>query len=108
LQLAQIAVNCNAAEKALLADLTEAHPDASYIELLRLFKVRSRRWALVARMLHRVCCALPAHLRTSAAPDPLFGSTLFVFLLFVCLFATGPCKTHRRWCGLRRTRVVAR
>ena len=40
LQLAQIAVNCNAAEKALLADVTEAHPDASYIELLRLFKVR--------------------------------------------------------------------
>ena len=40
LQLAQIAVNCNAAEKALLADLTEAHPDASYIDLLRLFKAR--------------------------------------------------------------------
>ena len=40
LQLEQIAVNCNAAEKALLADVTEAHPDASYIELLRLFKVR--------------------------------------------------------------------
>ena len=40
LQLSQIAVNCNAAEKALLADVTEAHPDASYIELLRLFKVR--------------------------------------------------------------------
>jgi hypothetical protein len=27
-------------EKALLADVTEAHPDASYVELLRLFKVR--------------------------------------------------------------------
>jgi hypothetical protein len=40
LQLEQFAVNCNAAEKALLADVTEAHPDASYIELLRLFKVR--------------------------------------------------------------------
>ena len=40
LQLEQIAVNCNAAEKALLADVTEAHPDASYVELLRLFKVR--------------------------------------------------------------------
>ena len=39
-QLAQIAVNCNAAEKALLVDLTEAHPDVSYIELLCLFKVR--------------------------------------------------------------------
>jgi hypothetical protein len=28
--------------------------------------------------------------------------------LFACLFATGLCKTHRRWRGLRRTRVVAR
>jgi hypothetical protein len=33
-----------------------------------------RRWALAARMLHRVCCALPA---------------------FVWLVATGLCKTHR-------------
>ena len=40
LQLEKIAVNCNAAEKALLVDLTEAHPDVSYIELLCLFKVR--------------------------------------------------------------------
>ena len=42
LQLEQFAVNCNAAEKALLADVMEAHPDASYmpVELLRLFKVR--------------------------------------------------------------------
>ena len=40
LQLAQIVVSCNAAEKALLADVTEKNPDASYIELLRLFKVR--------------------------------------------------------------------
>jgi hypothetical protein len=118
-QLAQIAATGNAAEKALLADVTEAHPDAPYIELLRLFKVRSRRWALVARMLHRACFALPASIClqvTTAAPDPLFGSTLFVCLfvcllfvcLFVCLFATGLCKTHNRWRGLRRTRVVAR
>ncbi len=27
-------------EKALLATVTAAHPDASYVELLRLFKVR--------------------------------------------------------------------
>ena len=40
LQLAQIAANGNAAEKALLVDATEAHPDASYIELLHLFKAR--------------------------------------------------------------------
>ena len=38
LQLEQIAAT--GTEKALLADVTEAHPDASYIELLRLFKVR--------------------------------------------------------------------
>jgi hypothetical protein len=50
LQLQQI--TAAGTEKALLASVTEAHPDASYIELLRLFKVRSRRWALVARMLH--------------------------------------------------------
>ncbi len=40
LQLAQIAATGNAAEKALLADVTAKNPDASYIELLRLFKVR--------------------------------------------------------------------
>ena len=40
MQLEQIAAAGNAAEKALLADVTEVHPDASYIELLRLFKVR--------------------------------------------------------------------
>ena len=38
LQLAQI--EAAGTEKALLVDLTKAHPDASYIELLRLFKVR--------------------------------------------------------------------
>ena len=58
MQLAQIVVDCNAAEKALLADVTEAHPDASYVELLRLFKARRRRLALVASMLHRACCCL--------------------------------------------------
>ena len=56
LQLEKVAVNCNAAEKALLADLTEAHPDASYIDLLRLFKARRsvadghswRAWCIVS------------------------------------------------------------
>jgi hypothetical protein len=113
LQLAQIAVNCNAAEKALLADVTEAHPDASYIDLLRLFKVRRRspmgtRIAHVELCLLRVACA---KLLAAAALYPLFGSTLFVCLcvcLFVCLLATGPCKTHHRWRGLHCTRVVAR
>ena len=65
LQLAQIAVNCNAAEKALLADVTEAHPDASYIDLLRLFKVR--RSAADAHS-QRACRIVPAArcLRASA------------------------------------------
>ena len=40
LQLEQIAATGNAAEKALLADVTEKNADASYVELLRLFKVR--------------------------------------------------------------------
>ena len=40
LQLEKVAVNCNAAKKALLEGVTEAQPDASYIDLLRLFKAR--------------------------------------------------------------------
>jgi hypothetical protein len=40
LQLRQIAAAGTAAEKALLASVTEKNPDASYVELLRLFKVR--------------------------------------------------------------------
>ncbi len=39
-QLEQIAATGNAAEKALLEDVLEKTPDASYVELLRLFKVR--------------------------------------------------------------------
>ena len=38
LQLERIAAA--GTEKALLADVTEKYPDASYVELLRLFKVR--------------------------------------------------------------------
>ena len=38
LQLQQI--TATGTEKALLADVTEKNPDASYVELLRLFKVR--------------------------------------------------------------------
>ncbi len=62
LQLAQI--EAAGTEKALLAVLTVEHPDASYIELLRFFKVRrsvadghsQRAWCICA------CCALPAHI----------------------------------------------
>ncbi len=57
LQLAQIAVNCNAAEKALLADVTEAHPDASHVELLRLFKVRR---SVADAHSQRACCIVSA------------------------------------------------
>ena len=38
MQLAQI--EAAGTEKALLADVTEKNPDASYVELLRFFKVR--------------------------------------------------------------------
>jgi hypothetical protein len=66
LQLAQIAVDGTAAEKALLADVTAKHPDASYIDLLRLFKVRCRMGTRSVRliwcMLHRACSALPSHI----------------------------------------------
>ena len=63
LQLEQIAAT--GTEKALLADVMEAHPDASYIELLRLFKARRPESAhaasclllLVTSALH---CIVPA------------------------------------------------
>jgi hypothetical protein len=88
LQLQQI--TATGTEKALLADVTEAHPDASYIELLRLFKVRrsvadghsQRAWLHLCPL--RVAREHPF---AAAAHDPLFGccgSTLFV-CLFVCL-----------------------
>ena len=51
MQLAQIAAAGTAAEKALLADVTAKNPDASQIELHRLFKARRREWALAA-----LCC----------------------------------------------------
>ena len=49
-------------EKALLADVTEAHPDASYVELLRLFKVRRSvaDWQSLHAFSIFACCALPA------------------------------------------------
>ncbi len=40
MQLEQIAAAGNAAEKALLADVTGKNPDASFVEYLRLFKAR--------------------------------------------------------------------
>jgi hypothetical protein len=68
LQLQQIAVTGNAADKSLLADVTETNPDASYIELLRFFKARCRMgnrnarciWCMLALCL-RAAAASPAH-----------------------------------------------
>ena len=60
LQLAQIAAA--GTEKALLARVTAKNPDASFIELLRLFKARCRMGARSARCTcaccHRVCGAV--------------------------------------------------
>ena len=94
LQLAQIAVNCNAAEKALLADLTEAHPDALYVELLRLFKARrsvadGHSWRACC-IVPAVCFAVPAQI-CSQLPHLTLCSVLrclffVVGCLFVCLF----------------------
>ncbi len=55
-------ITATGTEKALLADVTEKNPDSSYVELLRLFKVRrsvadghsQRAFCICA------CCALPA------------------------------------------------
>jgi len=55
LQLRQITTA--GTEKALLADVTEAHPDASYIELLRLFKVRR---SVADGHVQPACCIVPA------------------------------------------------
>ena len=55
LQLQQI--TATGTEKALLADVTEAHPDASYIELLRLFKVRR---SVADGHSQRACCIITA------------------------------------------------
>jgi hypothetical protein len=76
LQLAQIAAT--GTEKTLLADVTEEDPDASYIELLRLFKARRRRCLVCRcqRSLHlvygasRLRRAARAHLVAAAAPYP--------------------------------------
>ncbi len=55
LQLEQIAATGTAAEKALLAELKSKNPDATYIELLRLFKVHRRRWAVAALVATGAC-----------------------------------------------------
>ncbi len=71
LQLAQIAANGTAAEKALLAELKPKSPDASYIELLRLLKVRRRSWALLALVVAAGCgAALRAHICRSRHTRP--------------------------------------
>jgi hypothetical protein len=56
LQLREI--TATGTEKALLADVTEAHPDASYVELLRLFKVGR---SVADAHSQRACCIVSAH-----------------------------------------------
>jgi hypothetical protein len=92
LQLAQIAAAGNAAEKWLLADVTAKYVDASYTDLLYLFKARrrvsmgtpklaqllpsSRSVASGICWLHRACCAFArAHLLAAAARDLTLGHT---------------------------------
>ena len=75
LQLAQLAANGTAAEKALLADVTATTPDDSYIERLRLFKARIRCDG--ARFLLRVS---RPHLLTAAAPEPDLAAHIFTGL----------------------------
>jgi hypothetical protein len=57
LQLAQLAATGNAAEKALLADVTEKTLDASYVELLRLFEARR---SVADGHSQRACCIVSA------------------------------------------------
>jgi hypothetical protein len=81
LQLEQIAAT--GTEKALLAGVTEAHPDASYVELLRLFKVR-RSVADGTRSAHIASCLLRvarAHLLTAAARDRYLALLVIAFML---------------------------
>jgi hypothetical protein len=92
LQLEQIAAAGNAAEKWLLADVTAKYVDASYTDLLYLFKARrrvsmgtpklaqllpsSRSVASGICWLHRACCAFArAHLLAAAARDLTLGHT---------------------------------
>jgi hypothetical protein len=63
-------------------------------------------------MLHHACCALPAHICAQLSRLTLCSVLRLIVCLLACLLAfllaPGLCKTHRRWRGLRRTRVVAR
>ncbi len=70
MQLTRIATAGTAAEQALLADVTAKNPDASYVDVLLRFKVRRRRWALVALVASVVCCIM------SAARGPLGAAVL--------------------------------
>ena len=63
LQLQEI--TATGTEKALLASVTAAHPDASYIELLRLFKVRRSVPDAHSQRARCVCACAPL-LRASA------------------------------------------
>jgi hypothetical protein len=90
LQLQQIAAA--GTEKALLADVMEAHPDASYVELLRLFKVccsivdghSFRAWCIVSASRCLRASQLP-HLALCSVPRCLVVRLLFCLCVCVCL-----------------------
>ena len=67
LQLAQIAVTGNDAEKALLARVTAQNPDDSYVELLRRFKARCRMGARSAAVASACVAIVPAVSRIALA-----------------------------------------
>jgi hypothetical protein len=70
LQLSLIAAAENAAEKALLAGVTAKNPNASLIELLRLFKARCRMGTRSAHCICVCCIVSAARLaRISRAPQ---------------------------------------
>ena len=88
LQLEKVAVNCNAAEKALLAEVAEAHPDASYIDMLRLFKARrsvadGHSWRACCIC---VCFAVPAQICSQLPRLTLCSVLRCLFFVVVCLF----------------------
>jgi hypothetical protein len=81
LQLEQIAAT--GTEMSLLADVTEKNPKASYIELLRLFKVRR---SVADGHSQRARCLRASVRRCRTRPSVRFYAVCLFACLFVCLF----------------------
>jgi hypothetical protein len=75
LQLAQLAAA--GTEKALLAEVTAKYPDASYVELLRLFKVRR---SVADGQSLRACCIFACCALTASIYSQLPNLTITSFL----------------------------